>query len=132
MVRTVTTAPTASRADIDSLVNKYNLMHEISQAAKRDMTKFKTEVNDLRAEVQSYRSLTDLALEGHRNDLLNELHADFNKLLQGISDEESTRDLLVQEVRDLNLEIRHTYRLIRESLLRINGLENFTGVGKLK
>lgn len=132
MTRTITTAPTASRADLDSLVNKYNLMHEIGMVAKRDMTRFKVDVADLRSGVSTYRSLTGRALDNIHADLLNEVHADLEVLAQEIAEESRTNQLLTQEVRDLNLEMKHMYQAIRDTLSRAERLESFTGVGKLK
>lgn len=132
MTRTITTAPTASRADLDSLVNKYNLMRDIGMAAKRDMTRFKVDVADLRSGVSTYQSLTGRALDNYHADLLNEVHADLEVLAQEMAEESRTHQLLTQEVRDLNLEMKHMNQVVRDSLAQVQRLESFTGVGKLR
>ena len=132
MSRTITTAPTATRAELESLVNKYNLMYEIGHRAKRDMTRFKVDVADLRAGVSTYQSLTSRALDNCHAELRNEIHADLTELQQGIEEEMSKHQLLSQELKDLNLEMKSMYQAIRDSLFQVQRLESFTGIRKLR
>ena len=120
----------AAQNELESLVAKYNLIYEISRTTKREMTQRKSEIADLRAEVGSYQTLLDMGLEALKSDLWAQISADRNALAQEMSEEESFQQMLTEEVRQINLDTRHTQTVLKDCKRRISGLEVFTGVGR--
>jgi len=128
LCRSVTAS--AAQNELESLVAKYNLIYEISRTTKREMTQRKSEIADLRAEVGSYQTLLDMGLEALKSDLWAQISADRNALAQEMSEEESFQQMLTEEVRQINLDTRHTQTVLKDCKRRISGLEGFTGVGR--
>lgn len=120
----------AAQNELESLVARYNLVYEISRSTKREITQRKSEIADLRAEVGSYQTLLDMGLEALKSDLWAQINADRNALAQEMSEEESFQQMLTEEVRQINLDTRHTQTVLRDCQRRISGLEGFTGVGR--
>ena len=128
LARSVTAS--AAQSELETLVAKYNLIYEVSHTAKREMAQRKSEIADLRAGVGSYQTLLDMGLEALKTDLWNQLNADRSALEQELSEGEGFRQMLAGEVRQINLDMRHTQTVIRDCQRRITGLEGFTGVGR--
>ena len=112
----------------DSLLTTFQSVSSLFRTAKTDLVRVKQDVLEMKADVNAFRTIQDMNVEGWRTDLGSDLQTNIALLAQGITRENELTNDLTMEVKSLNAEIRHFRRMIHDSVRTMDNLEAFVGV----
>ena len=127
MSRSILPTTTALEADIESLVLKYNLVHDKTVKSKRDFTAFLTDVEIFKAEVKDKLSATEESLESCRLELSAVLKAMSEEMQQEIAAEAHQNRLMQKRLVLLTNQAAEISATIQDCSSRVLHLEDHCG-----